>query len=202
MDPMAKTKETGRTGKDVPAERRGDVSSETEIGEGGLTRRFRALFREVQKEIDNMEERMEKMQEDLWTRAGTAPLLYGWTVERGKEGLPRLRSFGNIDRTLREVEEGMRKPLISWRFDEENEEVIVDAEVPGVKKEDIRLEVGEDEIEVSADTEDRKYHGTLSLPYELDPKTAVARHEDGVLHLTVKPATLKEHPKRIEIPVA
>ncbi len=78
----------------------------------------------------------------------------------------------------------------------------VQAEIPGVKKDDIRVEVNGDMLTLQAEVkqEDRqagegrplrmeRYYGsvsrTMQLPAEVDETQAKAKYEDGVLRLTL-----------------
>ena len=84
-------------------------------------------------------------------------------------------------------------------------EVVVKADVPGVKKEDINVTVTEDTItirgEVKSDYEEKKddyfhaerfygtYSRTLPLPVLVASDKATAKFEDGVLTVTAPKAT-------------
>jgi len=86
---------------------------------------------------------------------------------------------------------------------EENDKAFtVHAEIPGVKKEDIQVDVEGDQVsiraEVKQENEEKKgekllhserYYGmvgrSFSLPSEVDDKATVARYRDGVLDLTL-----------------
>ena len=85
---------------------------------------------------------------------------------------------------------------------EDDKGYTVHAEIPGVKKEDIQVEVKGDEVSIRADVkrvkEDKKgektlhserYYGMVSrsftLPSEIDEKATVANYKDGVLDLTL-----------------
>ena len=101
------------------------------------------------------------------------------------DGRPRIREFGDVQRSrygtrIRE----QREPLVDV-LDEE-EEVIVVAELPGVEKEDINLHASEDELIISVDTPQRKYHKELPLPEEVDPKPVRASYKNGVLEVRLK----------------
>ncbi len=91
----------------------------------------------------------------------------------------------------------------------------VHAEIPGVKKEDIRVEVHGDQVsiraEVKKDTEQKdgektlhseRYYGmvgrTFSLPTEIDETATSASYKDGVLDLTL-PKKTGGSASRIEI---
>jgi len=92
---------------------------------------------------------------------------------------------------------------------QEEKNIIVKADIPGVKKEDIHVTVTDDAItlkgEAKADTETKKenyfhserFYGcfsrTLPLPAAVDPKKATAKFEEGVLTVMIPkiPATEK-----------
>jgi HSP20 family protein len=78
----------------------------------------------------------------------------------------------------------------------------VHAEIPGVKKEDIQVEVNGDQVSIRAEVKKEKeekkgeklihserYYGMVSrsftLPSDVDDKGTVARYKDGVLDLTL-----------------
>lgn len=84
---------------------------------------------------------------------------------------------------------------------ENDKEYLVSAEMPGAKKEDIRVSIDGNYVSISAeikkDLEEKHgrtltretYHGTVSrgftLGSDVDEKTAIAKLEDGVLRLTL-----------------
>ncbi|GJJ04434.1 heat-shock protein Hsp20 [Duganella rhizosphaerae] len=91
----------------------------------------------------------------------------------------------------------------SIRMDvEENEQAYeVQADMPGVKKEDIKVSIDGRQVSLSAQSEQtteqeqdgllwRERHAgqcyrSFTLPQEVDEAQAQARYEDGVLHLTL-----------------
>jgi len=100
---------------------------------------------------------------------------------------------------------------------EENGHVVIRAEVPGIKKEDIDVSLrdgvltlkGEKKLE--SDRKDRRYHRTerrygafsrsIALPEYVDLNKVDAQYKDGVLTITLdKKAEAK--PKQIEIKAA
>ena len=74
-----------------------------------------------------------------------------------------------------------REPLVDMI--EENNQIKVVAEVPGVKKEDIELVVRDTKLIIKVDTETRKYYKELELPEEVEMEKAKATYNNGVLEV-------------------
>jgi HSP20 family protein len=91
----------------------------------------------------------------------------------------------------------------------------VHADIPGVKKEDIQVEVHGDQVSIRAEVKQEKeekkdekllhserYYGmvsrSFSLPTEVDEKGTVAKYKDGVLDLTL-PKKQGNGSKRISV---
>ena len=85
---------------------------------------------------------------------------------------------------------------------EDDKAYTVHADIPGVKKEDIQVEVKGDNVSIRAEVKKEKeekqgektlhserYYGVVSrsftLPVEIDDKGTVAKYKDGVLDLTL-----------------
>jgi HSP20 family protein len=68
------------------------------------------------------------------------------------------------------------------------------AELPGVDKKDIKLNVLDDMLTVSVDTQDHKYYKEVKLPTEAEPKGAKTSYKNGVLEVTLRKAK-KHKPK-------
>lgn len=82
---------------------------------------------------------------------------------------------------------------------EEDGNVVVSADIPGVQKEDINLKADENKLEISAESteeiqeENEKYlrrerssrhhRRTVRWPKEVDPETVTASYDDGVLRV-------------------
>ncbi len=138
----------------------------------------------------------------------------------------------DIDREMRELRRRLRKTLqeISRAVEAEvpvselmrplvdiyetPEEVIVVAELPGVRKEDIKIEATEDTLEVRADVKreeevreedyyrrERYYKGfyrRIRLPTAVRPEGAKATYRDGVLKIRL-PKAVAEKKHRIHV---
>ncbi len=99
--------------------------------------------------------------------------------------------------------EGARAPVtIKMDVTETKEGYMVHAEMPGVKKENINIEIDRNEVTITAEVRresekkegdkvlrSERYYGNVyrsfTLPYELDETKSVAKYDGGVLTLTL-----------------
>lgn len=104
-------------------------------------------------------------------------------------------------RPLQLIDEAELPADIRLDINENDKEYLVTAEIPGARKEDVRVSIDGSYVSISAEIrkdEEKKqgrsivretYRGSMSrgfsLASEVDDKTAVAKLEDGVLHLTL-----------------
>lgn len=103
---------------------------------------------------------------------------------------------------LRPVRMEQQVPQIKMDVKERNGNYIVRAEIPGVKKEDIKVDIEGDTVSISAEVKQEKeqkeddrvirserYYGNVyrsfSLGQDVDEKAANAKYTDGVLELTL-----------------
>ncbi len=98
---------------------------------------------------------------------------------------------------------------------EEETQIRVEVEMPGVNPADVEVSVGENSVTVrgekklEAREEDRGYHRaerpfgsfrrTIPLPVEVDPENAIASFKDGVLRITFPKTERKEKKVPIKI---
>ncbi len=111
--------------------------------------------------------------------------VFGVSVKTTVGGKPVVESFGNVKKTPEgpKVEEE-REPITDV-FDED-EEIRIYAEMPGVNREDIRLDMREDILDISARTADRKYHKEILLPSKVKAETMNSSYNNGILEIKVK----------------
>jgi len=121
------------------------------------------------------------------------PIVYGYSMTIGPDGKPRIREFGNVKPTSagRSMDRiGRSKPQISAEREPlsdvnvTNKEVKVVLEMPGIKKEDIKINAYDGAIEVIADNPQRKYHKTIDLPQDVDIEAARSTYNNGILEVT------------------
>jgi HSP20 family protein len=110
--------------------------------------------------------------------------VYGFTVRTGVGGMPRVERFGNI----RATEEGprvaeVREPLVDV-FDEQ-EEIMVVIELPGVAEDEIHVEVREDVLSLETSGEHR-YAKEVLLPQFVDAASLQKAYKNGILKLRLR----------------
>ncbi len=114
----------------------------------------------------------------------------------------------------RGITDGFWAPLVD--LEETKDEVVVKAEIPGMRKEDIKLQVSGDTLAImgerrqESETKDRTYHRiersygkfqrVIGLPAEVQGGKARASYENGVLVIHL-PKTEESKPKEIAINV-
>lgn len=178
-------------------------------------------FRDMEEMMKDMERMMEDMLREFTDRIPESlvrerklpdgstfremgPFVWGWSITMGPDRKPVVREFGNLKPSiwarpweppfdLREE----REPLVDVLEDER--EIRVIAELPGVEKEDIKLHATERALVISVDAKERKYYKELELPAEVDPSSAKSSYKNGVLEVELK--KVKEKPRGVRIKI-
>ena len=162
------------------------------------------IFRDIEEEFARMDE-MFKMSigEAMKRKPGEGgPFIYGFSMRTGPDGKPIINEFGNVpqERGLDfELSGDEREPLVD--IIEGDKEVTVIAELPGIEKEDVKLDVSENDMSIKVDTEKRKYHKKLKLPCEVKPGSAKASYKNGVLEVKLARVKKKEKKKGVSVKV-
>ncbi|MDY6930552.1 MAG: Hsp20/alpha crystallin family protein [Halobacteriota archaeon] len=154
-------------------------------------------------EIRNLEDRMDRMFREVFEAPAQNErrLLPG----RIKEGLVKASEpyIGPMRTALPHLD----------ILDRENS-IKIKADIPGVKKEDVDINIKKGLLEISAERKDEKeeneddyirrertyskYYRSISLPEEIDAEKTEAKFTDGVLELTI-PKTEVEEVKKIKV---
>ncbi len=136
------------------------------------------------------EEKLAELRRASQTRVGGIPRrgVYGVSVRRGVGGpAPQVRSFGNIRRTEKgPVVDQVREPLVDV-FDEDDLLLII-AELPGVAKKDVQIEIHHGLLKLSTATKGRRYAKELELPCPIDEGTLESAYKNGVLEIRLRKA--------------
>lgn len=152
------------------------------LGLGGLFKGIGKLV-DLASKIDDAGGEIRKEGEiDLGSLKKGMKGVFGFSVKTALGGKPVVESFGNIKKTAKgPVVEEIREPITDV-FDEEKE-IRVYAEMPGVSREDIDLDLKEDILEISAQSGDRKYHKEVLLPAKVKPDSLNFNYKNGILEV-------------------
>ncbi len=139
----------------------------------------KGFYNEFERNIEEMNESIKRIMHSL----GEEPLVYGFSLQVGPDGVPHIEHFGNIKPIGRG--ESVREPFISSIIDEKNNELNITVEMPGIRKEDIEINATENEITIRADGE-RKYYKNIETTSPVEPDSAKAKYNNGILEITLK----------------
>ncbi|MCK4321301.1 Hsp20/alpha crystallin family protein [candidate division WOR-3 bacterium] len=128
----------------------------------------------------------------------------------------------DFDRMFKDFFTGFTSPALSSRLfpvmdiRETDEQFIIDAEVPGMDKKDVKLSIKKDELIIEGEKKEEKkeegesfirversygsFRRSVRLPVEVDQSKVKAKYENGVLQIFI-PKSEKAKPKEIEIKV-
>ncbi|WP_292376970.1 archaeal heat shock protein Hsp20 [Methanosarcina sp. UBA411] len=140
-------------------------------------------------DVDEMFERLSKAMGMSAENFGQSPFIYGFSLTQRPGEEPEIREFGNIP-TFEQTTTGeksyldIRKPLIDILEAEDTIHVI--AEIPGIEKENIRLNATDLMLDIETIHGNPKYSERVELPVKVDPQSAKATYKNGVLEVTFK----------------
>jgi HSP20 family protein len=180
-------------------------------GRGSLLGEFEEMRREMERMFEETIQNVDRVPKDLVREYQTpsggkvrqvGPLVYGYSVTVGPDGKPIVREFGNVKPMLGTAGGGPqltseREPLADVVTTDKEVKVVV--EMPGISKEDIKVNAFENKVEIStSEKAERKYHKTVELPPEADIDSVKSNYRNGILEITFNK---KASPKGKEIKV-
>ena len=135
------------------------------------------------------------------------PYVYGYSMTMGPDGKPVIQEFGNVKPSKRPGAFGIEQPALEPKETREplvdviNEQaqVRVVTELPGVEKSDIKTTISEDALTIKVESPTRKYYKEVSLPTNVDPDSSKASYNNGVLEITLRKLQPRAKGKEIKI---
>jgi len=123
------------------------------------------------------------------------PIVYGYSMTIGPDGKPHVREFGNVKSGSKNIGQylggSVGKPQISAEREPLSDitttdnEVKVVLEMPGIKKEDIKINAYDEKVEIkTVENAQRKYHKAIDLPKQAELETARSTYNNGILEVT------------------
>ncbi len=150
---------------------------------------FDEILREFEREMADIEDEFERLAKEK-PRGALGPYYYGVRITIGPDGVPKVEEFGNIKRVGgRPIVTEEAEPLVD--VIDQDDEIIVVAELPGVDKNKIKVRATEEKLIINAENH-RKYHKVIDLPAKINPNTAKASYRNGVLEVKLKKEGRKE----------
>lgn len=121
------------------------------------------------------------------------PYYYGYQMTIGSDGKPIVKEWGNAKPLSATSASSIRDVYVDETVSEKDRLLKFVAEMPGIEKSDIQLNVADDIVSISAEHGTRKYGKKIPLKYKIDENSAKAKYTNGVLELTFSLA--EEKPK-------
>ena len=116
--------------------------------------------------------------------------VYGFSVKTGLgnqgERELKIEPFGNIHRQSSggAVVEDVREPLVDVH--EEDDHVLVLAEIPGVSKKDVELDLSEDRLTIRAQRGEKRYRKEVELPESFSRENMRWECANGILKIRLE----------------
>ena len=115
------------------------------------------------------------------------PYYYGYQMTVGPDGKPQVQEWGNVRPTTASstaiAESGTRQPAVDEIYDEKTRTLKLVAEMPGIGKSDINVNVADGAVTLTAEHGDRKYSCNVPLKYKVDENSAKASYSNGILEV-------------------
>ena len=158
--------------------------------------------------MEAMREQMNKMMESLMNGdldvEELKPFVTGFSMKMDADGQPHIERFGHTRKSPSDIHETNEDNLAESRepltdIIEADDHLGITVEVPGVEKKDVDLEVVNHTLVISIDTESRRYFKEIKLPCPVDPGSAKATYNNGVLDIILKRTKIEKKGTKIEI---
>ncbi|MEW6685004.1 MAG: Hsp20/alpha crystallin family protein [Candidatus Edwardsbacteria bacterium] len=108
--------------------------------------------------------------------------IFGFTVRTLAGERAEVVPFGNIRETPKgPVVEEVREPIVDV-FDEKDH-ILVVAELPGIEEADIKTEIKDDILNISAEKGERKYKKEVLLPSKVEVEPISSTYKNGILEI-------------------
>ena len=105
-----------------------------------------------------------------------------------------LTPFGVIREMLQQLD------LATPRVDitHEGEQLLIQVDLPGLSPSDIQITIDDYSLELEGERNDSRFRRVIPLPQHVDPNSAEATFDNGVLEIHVRAAS-ERHARRLEI---
>jgi HSP20 family protein len=150
------------------------------------------------------------------------PFVYGFSLKVGPDGKPVFQEFGNTSKARRVAPQSSQSSTSTkgraWAAEDDDEEegpqgrepltdvldcgdtIAVTVELPGIERDDIKLDIADQLLTIRVNTEARRYFKEVELPAPVKEEAAKASYKNGILDITLtKKVPPKKKGTRIEV---
>jgi len=145
---------------------------------------FDSLLRRMMRPFKELDEMWDEMKTSGNVQT-FGPYYYGYSMTVGPDGKPVVKEYGNVRPGLLPTAES-REPLVDVIVDDKEKVLKLVAEMPGVEKKDIKIEVIGRTINIDAERGDRKYHTKVPIKHKVDEDSVKAAYANGILEVSFK----------------
>ena len=160
-------------------------------------------FNEIQEYFNKMTEEMMNMTRKgrLPTPKEGGPYIYGYSYHVGPDGQPHYQEFNNIS----DLPSPQQNPELTGKTEpfvdliDSEKELYITAELPGIGKENIDVELTKDTLILTIKHPERGFKKEIQLPSEINKKPIEATYNNGVLSITLEKRKEKKKGRKINI---
>lgn len=166
-----------------------DMSREFDEMRREMSRMFSEQFKNIEDKVPKDLVREYETPEGGKVRE-VGPIVYGYSMTIGPDGKPHIREFGNVKSVAgggffeQPSLSAEREPLVD--ISSTDKEVKIIAEMPGISKENIRINAYDGNVEIKSEDPKRRYHRTIEVPEDIDIESAKSTYNNGILEITFK----------------
>ena len=159
-------------------------------------------FTEIERYFNRMTEEIMNMPTNRTLPAPKegGPYIYRYTYHRGPDGQPHYQEFTNMpNHPSQHTPElsGETEPFVDL-IDSEKE-IYITAELPGIGKENIDVELTKDSLILTVKHPERGFKKEIQLPSEINKKPIEAAYNNGVLSITLEKRKERKKGRSINI---
>jgi HSP20 family protein len=151
---------------------------------------FSKEFDKLEKMVDDTANDSTKPPSEKEEKESAKPRPFGFSVSHGPAGKPQVHRFGSLQPPLQGTQiKRDDEPLLDIL--DCKREIIVIAELLGVNRNDVKLDLSEYSLRVSVDTPERSFYKVVRLPARVCAEFMQTSYKNGVLELRLKKASRK-----------
>ena len=165
----------------------------------GFFDEFEVQFKRMEQQMNTLFKQM--INENLSSQNDANTQYYGWTYQVGPDGKPHYQEFGNIPN----IHSSQPKPQLQQRYQspidiqESDKEIYITMELPGIEKENIKLETIDTILKIEINDDDQPYKKEIDLKTKINEKKTEATLNNGILCITLEKLKTKKKGRKINI---